>query len=651
MNDWVKSHAPRWLLVCALAAAGAAHAAQDDDFLAAREAFRAGDAAKLERYAKSLTGYPLEPYIIYWRFRLRLDEASPSDIRAMLARLQDAPVVNSLRTDWLKQLAVKQQWELFDTEYPLLEGADAELLCYSLQSRLRAGGAEALNYARTLWFSGRDQPESCTPLFDALAANGQLSAEDVWARVRLALEAGNTGVARRAAEYLAQKEPAETQSWPGIAVNPQAYLERKNFNLKSRAGRESVMYAVQRLARTAPPLAAQQWAKLGERFSDSERGYVWGLIAYQGAQRHDPNALAWYGKAGEMTDAQLAWKVRIALRAKSWPDVLAAIDAMSPKESQDAAWRYWKARAYKMLQRVDEAQAILTPLAGEFSFYGQLAAEDLGGRGRTPAASYKPTREEVQAMAKVPGFQRALTFYRINLRFEGNREWNWTIREYDDKQLLAAAEFARKSEIYDRAINTADRTRELHDFSMRYLAPYRDVMKSYVSQQQLDEAFVYGLIRQESRFIADVKSSAGAVGLMQLMPATARWAAQKVGLKNYQGGAQTANVETNLNLGTWYLRHVLDTLDSHPVLASAAYNAGPGRARAWRASEPMDAAIYAESIPFNETRDYVKKVMSNASYYSQQFGQALLSLKDRIGVIAPRSRAMEKALDEPGGQE
>jgi soluble lytic murein transglycosylase len=634
-----------------LAGAGSAYGATpDDDFLGARDAFRAGDAVRLERYAKSLSSYPLEPYIAYWRFRLRLDEAAPSDVRAMLERLQDGPVVNSLRTDWLKQLAVKQQWDLFDAEYSQLEGNDPELLCYSLQSRLRASGAEALSYARALWFSGRDQPESCTPLFDALAGNGQLSAEDVWARIRLALEAGNTGVARRAAEYFVQKEPTETQAWAGIAVNPQAYLERKNFNLKTRAGRETVMYAVHRLARTAPPLAAQQWAKLGDKFNEAERGYVWGLIAYQGAQRHDPSALAWYAKAGdELSDAQLAWKVRIALRARSWPDVLAAIDAMSAKESQDPAWRYWKARAYKSLGRVDEAQALLTPLAADFSFYGQLAAEELGGRGKMPAASYKPTREEVQAVAKVPGFQRALTFYRINLRFEGNREWNWTIRNYDDKQLLAAAEFARKSEIYDRAINTADRTRELHDFSVRYLAPYREVMKSYVTQQQLDEAWVYGLIRQESRFIADVKSSAGAVGLMQLMPATARWVAQKVGLKDYRGGTQTANVETNLNLGTWYLRHVLDTLDSHPVLASAAYNAGPGRARAWRANEPMDAAIYAESIPFNETRDYVKKVMSNASYYGQQFGQTLLSLKERIGVIAPRSRMLEKPLDEPGG--
>ncbi|HXD52342.1 MAG TPA: transglycosylase SLT domain-containing protein, partial [Burkholderiales bacterium] len=236
------------------------------------------------------------------------------------------------------------------------------------------------------------------------------------------------------------------------------------------------------------------------------------------------------------------------------------------------------------------------------------------------------------------------------LRFEGNREWNWTVRGFDDKQLLAAAEFARRNELYDRAIYTADRTRELHDFSMRYLAPYRSVMKSYVSQQQLDEAWVYGLIRQESRFLADVKSSAGAMGLMQLMPATARWAAKKAGLSDYRAG-QTTNVDVNLNLGTWYLRHVLDSLDSYPVLASAAYNAGPGRARAWRANTPMEAAIYAETIPFNETRDYVKKVMSNASYYSHQFGQTLMSLKDRIGVIAPRSRGnVEKLLDdEPGG--
>ncbi len=632
-----------------LACSGTACAAtQADDFLAAREAFRAGDVVKLERNAKSLNDYVLEPYVAYWRLRLRLEDAAPGEVRALLERVKDGPVSNSLRVDWLRRLAQKQQWDLFDAEFPQLTGDDVELLCYSLQSRLHAGGAEALSYARTLWFSGRDQPESCAPLFDALAERKQFTDDDVWARIRLALEAGNTGVARRAAEYLPAKERPDARALAGAAVNPQAYLDRKPLNLKTRAERETVMFAVHRLARTSPSLAAQQWLKAGERFADAERAYVWGLIAALGAQRHDPGALSWYAKARELNDLQLAWKARAALRVQSWPDVLAAVDAMSPRESQEPAWRYWKARALKTQERMGEAQALLTPLAAEFNFYGQLAAEELGGRGRIPAAAHKPNRDEVQAMAKVAGFQRALELYRLSLRFEGNREWNWAIRGFDDRLLLAASEYARMSDIFDRAIFTAERTRELHDFGMRYPAPYREVMQGYVGQQQLDEAWVYGLIRQESRFIADIKSSAGATGLMQLMPATARWVAQKLGLKDYRW-TQAANVATNINLGTWYLKHVLDTLDNQPVLASAAYNAGPGRARAWRADVPMEAAIYAESIPFNETRDYVKKVMSNASYYSQQFGHTFLSLKERIGVIVPRSRLAEKPLDEPGG--
>jgi len=626
-----------------------AHAAsQDDDFLAAREAFRVGDAVRFERAAKSLGGYVLEPYVDYWRMKLRLENADADEVRALLVLLRDGPVAARLRADWLKVLGMKQQWELFDTEYPQLVNEHAELACYALQSRLRIDAEAALRAARAFWFSGREQPESCNALFETLAERGHLTVDDVWARIRLALEAGNTGVARRVAEYLPKGQLADTRAWAGIAVNAQSFLDKKAFNLKTRAGRETVMFAAHRLARTSPALAAQRWTNLGARFSDAERGYVWGVIALLGAQRHDPNALRWYALAGELNDLQLAWQARAALRAQSWPEVLAAIDRMSAKESREPAWRYWKARALQEQDRAPEAQALLAPLALEFNFYGQLAAEDLGGASRIPAAGYQPNRDEVQAMARVPGLQRALAFYRLNLRFEGNREWIWAIRGFDDKQLLAAAEFARHHELYDRAINTAEKTIELHDFSMRYLAPYRDVMKDYVRQQGLDEAWVYGLIRQESRFIADARSRAGATGLMQLMPATARWVAQKIGLKNFRWTG-VSDVGTNINLGTWYLRHVLDTLDNHPVLASAAYNAGPGRARGWRAGTPMEAAVYAETIPFNETRDYVKKVMSNASYYSQQFGQTLLSFKERIGVIVPRTRAADKLPDEPGG--
>ena len=629
---------------CALPAHGAT---QDDNFLAARDAFRAGDAVKLERYARTLSGYALEPYVTYWQLKLRLEEATPAEIRAHIERLKDGPMGDRLRADWLKLLGMRQHWELFDAEYPQLVNEDTELLCYALQSRLRAGGTEALAAARALWFTGRDTPESCNAIFSVLVERRQLAPGDTWSRIRLALEAGNTGVARRVAEYLPDKDQLDARALSAIVVNAQAFLDKKLPPLTTRVNRETVMFAVHRLARTSPQLAAQQWTRLGERFSAADRKYVWGLIALNGAQRHDPGTLRWYELAGDLSDLQLAWKARTALRARSWPDVLAAIAAMSPKEAADPAWRYWKARALKAQGRATEAQALLTPLAADFSFYGQLAAEELGGRAQAPAASYKPTKEEVQAIGALPGLQRALAFYRLNLRFEGNREWNWTVRGLDDRELLAAAEFARRNELYDRAIYTAERTRELHDFSMRYLAPYREVARDYVGQQQLDEAWVYGLMRQESRFIASARSSAGASGLMQLMPATARWVARKLGLQNFSG-TQTNEIETNINLGTWYMKHVLESLDNHPVLASAGYNAGPGRARAWRGDAPMEAAIYTESIPFNETRDYVKKVMSNATYYSQQFGQTLLSLKERLGVIAPRQRGVEK-LDEPGG--
>jgi soluble lytic murein transglycosylase len=361
--------------------------------------------------------------------------------------------------------------------------------------------------------------------------------------------------------------------------------------------------------------------------------------------RHQASALEWYARSADLSDLQLAWKARAALRVANWQEVLAAIGAMTPTEAEQSSWRYWKARALKALGKPAEADAILKVLAGEFNFYGQLALEDLGGRITNPMAKFKPGAEDLRAIGSTPGLQRALVLHRLNLRGDANREWLWAIRNFDDRQLLAAAELAARNHIYDRAINTADRTVELHDFSLRYLTPYRDVLKTQVNQLDLDEAWVYGLIRQESRFIADVKSHAGASGLMQLMPGTARWVAKKVGLKDWRW-AEVNHVETNVNLGTWYLRHVYDALDGHPVMASAAYNAGPGRARAWRPGGPMEGAIYAETIPFNETRDYVQKVMANAGYYGHVLGQQVQSLTQRLGTIGPRQRDREPPLGD-----
>lgn len=226
----------------------------------------------------------------------------------------------------------------------------------------------------------------------------------------------------------------------------------------------------------------------------------------------------------------------------------------------------------------------------------------------------------------------------MDLRTEALREWSWTIRGFTDAQLLAAAEVARRNGLYDRAINTANKTVSQHDFSLRFLSPHRQSLKKILQQHTLDEAWVYGLIRQESRFIADIKSHAGAVGLMQLMPATSQWVAKQLGIQNFRQHLVT-DVNTNLRLGTYYLKHVLSTLDNQPLLASAAYNAGPGRARRWRdQTRPLEGAIYAETIPFNETRDYVKKVLKNSMYYAKvlDHGHNSPTLKERLGVVAAK---------------
>jgi soluble lytic murein transglycosylase len=624
----------------------AGHAASpDEEFLAAREAFRAGNAAKLAAHAARLKGHLLEPYLAYWQLRLRLEEAAAEEVRAFLAAYRDSPLSERLRNEWLKQLGKRGEWELFEQELPRLVADDLEITCYALQSRLRANPEEALAEARSLWFVTRELPESCTPLFNALRAAGKLTEQDLWARIRHALEAGQVGLARRIADWLPAGRAPEPRLLETIAANPAGYLERPALGLKERAAREAAMFAVHRLARVAPRQAAGHWTRLEARFSEEERGYVWGMLATFGAMRHDPEALAWYARAGELSDFQLAWKVRAALRARNWREVAAAIEAMSERERADPAWRYWRARALKALGRAEEATALLKALATEFNFYGQLAVEELGGRVAVPATAYRPGAEDVRAMGQHIGLRRALELYRLNLRGEANREWLWAIRGFDDRQLLAAAELARRHAVYDRAINTAERTVELHDFGLRYLAPYREVLRAHVTRLELDEAWVYGLIRQESRFVPDAKSRAGASGLMQLMPATARWVAGKLGFKDWRW-SQVNDVEVNVSLGTYYLRHVLDVLDGHPVLASAAYNAGPGRARQWRPEVPIEGAIYAETIPFNETRDYVKKVMANATYYAHAFGQPLRSLRERLGLIAPRRRETEAALGD-----
>jgi soluble lytic murein transglycosylase len=396
------------------------------------------------------------------------------------------------------------------------------------------------------------------------------------------------------------------------------------------------MFAVVRLAQSLPAVAATRFEKMQSSFLGEEQGYVWGQVALAGAMRHRPETLDWYTRAGDrLSDRQLNWKVRAALRQGDWGTALAAVEAMSATEQQVPAWRYWKARALQATGRAAEGNAVLAALSFDHTFYGQLAMEALGTVATSTPDSYRPSDDEVATIERLPGIQRALKFYQLGLRYEGALEWRWTSRAFKDKELLAASEVARRNGWFERSIDTAERTQQMHDFTLRYPTPYRDVLRNYTRQLDLDEAWVYALVRQESRFSADARSNAGAVGLMQLMPTTARSVARRLGIPGVDRYS-VHTVDTNISLGTYHLRELMDGLDNHPVLVSAAYNAGLSRARDWRAGQPLEGAIYTENIPFSETRDYVRKVMSNTMYYARLLAQPFIPLKERLGQVAPK---------------
>jgi soluble lytic murein transglycosylase len=365
------------------------------------------------------------------------------------------------------------------------------------------------------------------------------------------------------------------------------------------------------------------------------------------------------------SDETLAWMARAGLRAPAgdrtrWALVLRAIEEMSATEQRDAAWVYWRARAHRGGAAPGPdgegarslARLQLESIAGPLGFYQQLAMEDLGRRVQLPAALVPPVESEREPIRQHAGLKRAQRLMVLGLRAEGVREWNFSLRGMNDRELLAAAGQACEREIWDRCINTSERTRDVADIGQRYPLPFREAVLAQAKDSGVDPAYVFGLIRQESRFIADARSHVGASGLMQLMPATARWTARRVGLADWKP-EQVNDRDINLLLGTTYLKLVLDDFGGAQAMGAAAYNAGPSRPRRWREGPPLETAAWIESIPFNETRDYVKKVLANAVIYAARLRQGQLgvvqgeavntgpvSLKARLGgPVGPRDPA------------
>lgn len=615
----------------------AADASADDLFLALREAARNDDSAGAINLASRLPDYVISSYVDYYRLKPRVRDltAPVSEIRDFLSRHDGSAIADRLRNDWLLALGKSGDWTTFDEQYPLFAlNDDTQVKCYALNSRAQKGQNVA-DEARALLTVPKDFGQGCSDLIATLAQNHQFSESDVWAQIRQAVEAGSTTVARRAAVLTDDGDVSLQQ----VIDKPALKLARGPR--QGRSAHELYIIAIGRAAKTNPQQAAT-FLNGAAGLTNKEKEIAWAQIALPASVKLMPEAIDYWRKS---KDAPLSyeayqWKARIALRAGDWKMVRSTIESMPATLRDDITWTYWLARAQKEEGQADAAQRLFQSIAANVSFYGQLATEELGRKIVIPPGPTPPTPAEITPMAQNTGFARALKFFDLNMRFEGIREWNWELRKMNDRQLLAAAEFARQNDVLDRMVNTSDRTRREMDFTQRFPAPHLAEMSANTRPLGLENAWIYGLIRQESRFIKNAKSYVGASGLMQLMPSTAKYVAKKIGLTEFTP-SQINDINTNLLLGTSYLNMVLGNLDGSEALATAAYNAGPGRSRAWRStlSKPIEGAIFAESIPFNETRGYVKNVMSNATYYAAMFENKPQSLKQRLGMVAPRENA------------
>ncbi len=634
-------------LALACTAAGAtAPAPARSDLLAARDAVTKGHWKDLRALAPRFAGTALEAYPDFWLLDGDIERADPGQVQAFLERYPGGALAESLRRDWLKVLGAQGAWDLFRPQYALLVSGDTELACYAWQERLARGDDTALGEAHRLFVAGRDAPQACDPVFARLAPAGLLSEDEIWSRLRRRLAAGDVREAKRVDALLPAARAIRGHALDRAAAHPRRYLDHERAKRLSRARRELAAFAVARLARDDPDAAAERLERLAPRLG-TDAGYAWSQLAFEAALNHHPRALEWYARAGAVAlgDSQTAWKARAALRAGDWRQVRAAIDALPRAEAREPRWRYWAARALRELGRSREADAMLRSIAAPDNFYGLLAAGELGIEVAPDWKAVTPTQAEIASVAALAGIQRALALYGADLPADGLREWLWAIRGLDDRHLLAAAELARRSDIPDRAINTAERTLQLHDYSRRFPLPHRQALAAAAREWDLDEAMLYGLIRQESRFMTEVRSPMGAVGLMQIMPRTARWIARQIPVRPFRT-AMLERPDVNLTMGSYYYHRVLTAL-GNPILATAAYNAGPARARRWRDDKALEGAIYAETIPFTETREYVKKVFTNAWFYRQRLGGEAASLQQLLGDVPGRDADSPMAANIP----
>ncbi|MDO4222880.1 MAG: transglycosylase SLT domain-containing protein [Acinetobacter sp.] len=615
--------------------------AAEEDFNRALTAANAGNVGQLEQYRWSMNGDVLGYYPEYWILNQNLTMQNPSQIIQFAQRYNDSAMAEKLAADYVEEMVKIGNYSAATAVIPYVKNADKAENCAMVQAQSRTGDELSIATRREVFWATDKQPEACDSLAASMVHSAMFNAVEKQARLWGLLRSGLTGQALSTGSALGV--PLSLSQLNQIQADPQSYLW--SAPKATATDHAYLIFALGRLANNDLNAAFYAVERAADNVPQDVKQYLYRTVAYIGGTTVGKNnfneQVVRYFQKSEgyfFSPEEAEIYARQALRFGEWVSLQHAIQNMTPNQQQEERWQYWLARAYEKQGQSSKAKSIYKNLADGDDYYHLWAKARLGERVHHKN-DVQPTLQDFQRLDQDIHFKRAFTLRNINAPATyTTREWNWAVRQaylkQDDGLLLAAAKRAIDLGWYDRAIYAADRTVKRHNYQYRYVTPYREQIVASSQQAGINPAWAYGIMRQESRFNVSARSHVGAGGLMQVMPDTAKVIARELG-ESYN--ASTANsIAGNIRYGTYYLGK-LERESGNPVVATAGYNAGPNRATRWQPSSQMiEADQYAESIPFLETRDYVKHVMTNATHYSDILGQANISIQQRMPNVAVR---------------
>lgn len=603
-------------------------------FLEAERALQRGDLKRFQGLKAHLRHYPLYPYLEYADLSRRLKNLPQADYETFMKQYHDSPLSDQLQTQFLHQLAYNQRWKDFLTSYQ--PSHNETLQCHYLNAQLaqHQNTAWILGKTTALWLNAKPAPTACQRLFSIWEQSNHRTPNLVWQKIKLCIETEGFNEANQLARYLTRDEHPLLNLWISVKKQPHLVSKSHHFTGKHPAILEILVTGISELAKQNPEQAIKYWKAYSQQhhFQDRHWGIVVRAIGLAFAQRRHPRTEQWLDNIpkAHLTEAVFEARLRVSLHKENWTKMLGQMKALPPSLAANEYWRYWKARALEKVGKWQESQRLFAELAQKRSYYGLLSKQKLAHPIQVHHQKHPLSEGLVERMSRHIGIARVLELIALGRHQKARAEWLKFTEKCNDEEKHAVALLALRWELPNLAILALSKTDNNHDLSLRFPIVYRNAIFRTAQKESLDPAWILAVTRQESAFIPHAQSHAGAMGLMQLMPNTAKMVAKQknIPLKNK---VDLLHAETNIRLGSSYLKMMLEE-HKNPVLALAAYNAGPGRIKQWLPPHPLPADNWIETIPFRDTREYVKNVLTYFVIYQQLLGKQPL-LKPHMPVV------------------